>query len=159
MDVAARIYALDLSTTQLISEYLRSVPDAGAQTKWARGHLHAAAEALPGAYPRRCRPAPWAAVRREPAMPPEPAPMANRSKLNFTTMLPFVEITLYRLDSARGVWATEVRRATSASRHSRLWLTRVHGQFAVKINRTDLRRLSYLSIWWTQHDPNLRPAD
>jgi hypothetical protein len=33
MDVAARIYALDLSTTQLISEYLRTVRHAGAQTK------------------------------------------------------------------------------------------------------------------------------
>src|SRR5580700_9836290 len=37
MDMAARIDALDLLTTQLISEYLRTALDAGAQTKWARG--------------------------------------------------------------------------------------------------------------------------
>jgi hypothetical protein len=120
MDMAARIDALDLLTTQLISEYLRTVPDAGAQTKWARGHLHAAAEALPGAYPRRCRPAPGAAVRREPATPPEPALMANRSKLNFTTMTPICRNHPIPARQCEGVWGMEVRGAPSASRHSRL---------------------------------------
>lgn len=46
VEMNGRIYALELLTMQLISEYLRSVPDAVAQTKWARGHLHGAAESL-----------------------------------------------------------------------------------------------------------------
>jgi hypothetical protein len=44
VEMSGRVYALELLTTQLISEYLRTVPDAAAQTKWARGHLHEAAE-------------------------------------------------------------------------------------------------------------------
>jgi hypothetical protein len=46
VEMRGRMYALELLTTQLISEYLRTVPDAAAQTKWARGHLHEAAETL-----------------------------------------------------------------------------------------------------------------
>jgi hypothetical protein len=46
VEMRGRMYALELLTTQLISEYLRTVPDAPAQTKWARGHLHEAAETL-----------------------------------------------------------------------------------------------------------------
>ena len=46
VEMRGRMYALELLTTQLISEYLRTVPDAPAQTKWARGHLPEAAETL-----------------------------------------------------------------------------------------------------------------
>ena len=46
IEMRGRLCALELLTTQLISEYLRTVPDAPAQTKWARGHLHEAAETL-----------------------------------------------------------------------------------------------------------------
>jgi hypothetical protein len=46
VEMSGRVYALELLTTQLISEYLRTVPDAPAQTKWARGHLHEAVETL-----------------------------------------------------------------------------------------------------------------
>lgn len=46
LDMQAGIYALELLVTQLISEHLRTVPDARGQTRWAREHLHAAAEAL-----------------------------------------------------------------------------------------------------------------
>jgi putative SOS response-associated peptidase YedK len=46
VEMRGRMYALELLTTQLISEYLRTVPDAPAQTKWAKGHLHEAAETL-----------------------------------------------------------------------------------------------------------------
>jgi hypothetical protein len=46
VEMRGRMYALELLTTQLISEYLRTVPDAAAQTKWAKGHLHEAAETL-----------------------------------------------------------------------------------------------------------------
>jgi hypothetical protein len=68
-------------------------------------------------------PAPWAAVRREPATPAEPAPMAKRSKLNFTTMLPSVAaITLYLLDSVRDVWrrrsAEQLRAALPFTAHA-----------------------------------------
>jgi hypothetical protein len=42
----SRIYALELLTTQVISEYLRSVPDPAAQAQWAKQHLHALADAL-----------------------------------------------------------------------------------------------------------------
>jgi hypothetical protein len=40
LDMKARGHMLELLTTQLISEYLRTVADPGAQTKWARQHLH-----------------------------------------------------------------------------------------------------------------------
>jgi hypothetical protein len=45
-EMRGRVYALELLTTQLISEYLRTVPDPAAQTTWARGQLHGAAETL-----------------------------------------------------------------------------------------------------------------
>jgi hypothetical protein len=47
LDMTARVYALELLTTQLISEYLQTVPDPAAQTKWARRHLHLLAEGMP----------------------------------------------------------------------------------------------------------------
>jgi hypothetical protein len=47
IDMKARVYALELLTTQLISEYLRTVPDPAAQTKWAREHLHRLADGMP----------------------------------------------------------------------------------------------------------------
>ena len=43
----ARGHVLELLTTQLISEYLRTVADPAAQTKWARQHLHFLAEEMP----------------------------------------------------------------------------------------------------------------
>lgn len=43
----ARVYALELLTAQLISEYLRTVPDPAAQAKWARDHLHHLADGMP----------------------------------------------------------------------------------------------------------------
>jgi len=46
LDPGTRVHALELLTTQLISEYLRTVPDAAAQTKWAREHLRGAADAM-----------------------------------------------------------------------------------------------------------------
>ena len=46
LEMCARAYALELLVTQLISEYLRAVPDPPAQAKWARAHLHDAAETL-----------------------------------------------------------------------------------------------------------------
>ena len=46
LDTRARVYALELLTTQLISEYLRTVPDPAAQTKWAREHLHRLADGM-----------------------------------------------------------------------------------------------------------------
>jgi hypothetical protein len=47
LDMKARVYVLELLTTQLISEYLRTVPDPAAQTKWARQHLHLLADGMP----------------------------------------------------------------------------------------------------------------
>lgn len=44
--MTARVYALELLITQLTPEYLRTVPDAPAQAKWARGHRQGTAEAL-----------------------------------------------------------------------------------------------------------------
>jgi hypothetical protein len=46
LHMTARVYALELLTTQLISEYLRTVPDPAAQIKWAREHLHRLAEEM-----------------------------------------------------------------------------------------------------------------
>ncbi len=40
----ARIYALELLTTQLISEYLRATPEPAKQAEWARDHLQRLAE-------------------------------------------------------------------------------------------------------------------
>jgi hypothetical protein len=42
----ARVYALELLITQLISEYLRTVPDPRGAGQWAREHLHGAADVL-----------------------------------------------------------------------------------------------------------------
>jgi hypothetical protein len=47
LDMTARVYALEMLTTQLISEYLRTVPDPAAQTNWARQHLHLLADGMP----------------------------------------------------------------------------------------------------------------
>jgi hypothetical protein len=47
LDMTARVLVLELLTTQLISEYLRTVPDPAAQTKWARQHLHLLADGMP----------------------------------------------------------------------------------------------------------------
>jgi hypothetical protein len=46
LNMKARVYAVELLTTQLISEYLRTVPDPAAQTKWARDHLHHLADGM-----------------------------------------------------------------------------------------------------------------
>jgi hypothetical protein len=46
IELQARVYALELLTTQLISEYLRTVPDPAAQAKWAREHLHGTVDVL-----------------------------------------------------------------------------------------------------------------
>lgn len=43
----ARIYALELLTTQLISEYLRQTPEPARQAEWARDHLQRMAEIHP----------------------------------------------------------------------------------------------------------------
>jgi hypothetical protein len=45
LDIAARVYGIELLTTQLIS-HLRTVPDSAAQTKWARQHLHHLADGM-----------------------------------------------------------------------------------------------------------------
>ena len=42
----SRLYALELLTTQLISEYLRSVPDPVGQVRWATEHLLGAADGM-----------------------------------------------------------------------------------------------------------------
>jgi hypothetical protein len=47
IETTARIYALELLVTQLISEYLRSVADPEEQARWATDHLRGAAEAMP----------------------------------------------------------------------------------------------------------------
>lgn len=47
LDMKARVYALELLTTQIISEYLRTAPDPAAQTKWARQHLHLLSDGMP----------------------------------------------------------------------------------------------------------------
>jgi hypothetical protein len=44
IETKARVHALELLTTQLISEYLRTVPDPEAQASWAREHLHGMAD-------------------------------------------------------------------------------------------------------------------
>jgi hypothetical protein len=46
LEMRSRVYALELLTTQLISEYLRTVPDPKAQANWARALLHESAETL-----------------------------------------------------------------------------------------------------------------
>ena len=46
VELKARLYALELLTTQLISEYLRAVPEPAQQAEWARQHLYRSAEAL-----------------------------------------------------------------------------------------------------------------
>lgn len=46
IELKARIYALELLTTQLISEYLRTVPDPTAQAHWAADHLRLVADGL-----------------------------------------------------------------------------------------------------------------
>jgi hypothetical protein len=43
----ARGHVLELLTTQLISEYLRTVADPGVPPKWARQHLHFLADEMP----------------------------------------------------------------------------------------------------------------
>ncbi|HEX7970072.1 MAG TPA: hypothetical protein VF502_17745 [Stellaceae bacterium] len=43
----ARIYALELLTTQLISEFLRATPEPAKQAEWAREHLQRLAEIHP----------------------------------------------------------------------------------------------------------------
>lgn len=47
IDTTARLYALELLTTQLISEFLRTVPEPEKQAAWAREHLHRLAETMP----------------------------------------------------------------------------------------------------------------
>jgi len=47
IETAARLCALELLTTQLISEFLRAVPEPEKQAAWAREHLHRLAETLP----------------------------------------------------------------------------------------------------------------
>jgi hypothetical protein len=47
VELAARVYALELLTTQLISELLRTVPDPIQQVTWGKGHLHHLADGLP----------------------------------------------------------------------------------------------------------------
>jgi hypothetical protein len=44
IDLEARVCALELLTAQLISEYLRTVPDPAAQARWARDQLRRFAE-------------------------------------------------------------------------------------------------------------------
>jgi hypothetical protein len=47
LEMKGRIHALVLLITQFISEYLRTVPDPAAQTKWAREHLLQLAHGTP----------------------------------------------------------------------------------------------------------------
>lgn len=47
IDTRARVYALELLTTQLISEYLRAVPESAKQAAWAREHLYRITETIP----------------------------------------------------------------------------------------------------------------
>jgi|SRR6185312_2868668 len=46
IETTTRLYALELLTIQLISEYLRSVPDPDGQASWARRQLHGAADGM-----------------------------------------------------------------------------------------------------------------
>lgn len=46
IETTARVYALELLTTQLIAEYLRSVPDPTGQVKWTQENLRGAADSL-----------------------------------------------------------------------------------------------------------------
>jgi len=46
IDLAARVHAVELLTTQLVSEYLRSFPDAAARALSARGELSRLADNL-----------------------------------------------------------------------------------------------------------------
>jgi len=46
IETTTRLYALELLTTQLISEYLRSVPDPDGQASWARRQLYGAADGM-----------------------------------------------------------------------------------------------------------------
>jgi hypothetical protein len=46
IEMRGRIYALELVTTQLISEYLRTVADPAGQVKWAADHLRRVADGL-----------------------------------------------------------------------------------------------------------------
>jgi len=47
VELAARVYALELLTTQLISELLRTVPDPIQQAIWGQSHLHHLADGVP----------------------------------------------------------------------------------------------------------------
>ena len=47
LELHARVRALELLTTQLISEYLRSTPEPAKQAAWARDLLHRLAEVMP----------------------------------------------------------------------------------------------------------------
>jgi len=47
IETAARLCALELLTTQLISEFLRAVPEPEKQAAWAREHLHRLAATMP----------------------------------------------------------------------------------------------------------------
>ena len=47
IETEARLFALELLTTQLISEFLRTVPEPQNQAAWAREHLHRLAETMP----------------------------------------------------------------------------------------------------------------
>jgi hypothetical protein len=46
IETTTRLYALELLTTQLIAEYLRSVPDPDGQANWAKRQLHGAADGM-----------------------------------------------------------------------------------------------------------------
>ena len=47
IETTSRLYALELLTTQLISELLRAVPEPEKQAAWARAHLHRLAATMP----------------------------------------------------------------------------------------------------------------
>ena len=47
IELRARVYSLELLTTQLISEYLRTVPEPAQQAAWAREHLRRIADTVP----------------------------------------------------------------------------------------------------------------
>jgi len=73
IDTHGRVYALELLTTQLISEYLRTVPDPTAQTKWARGHLDGRRRAWPSKrFSPRIAPAPAARTTSQMLDPTRP---------------------------------------------------------------------------------------
>jgi hypothetical protein len=45
IEQAARLYALELLTTQLFADYFRTMADPAAQREWVRGKLHESADA------------------------------------------------------------------------------------------------------------------